>query len=1159
MFMKKFSLFVIAAAFATATFAQRLEVKPQIQSKSQIKLELPTQLQQKFVIEQPARMVNGNNHRVLTQQKALKGKKAEACRNTLLPLNPTRKAQAARKAPAKIIANQPEGTHMYMYRNASAYYVYFFYVLNANVNDGVAEVVINGDDLYFKNPISQYPTDTWIKGTISGSSVIFDFPQTVGYDSYGDELVVDLFDYDGDGWYEKSSTKTSLKYTYFRGSMTTKDADFVSGSTILGLAYAGSSEWLGYADWNIQLTPFTDKPVTAPADLVTEQYSLSRYDGYGSNVGGIVDLGVSGNDVYVKGICSDLPDGWIKGTVADGKYIFPNAQFMGATASQYLYFVGADSAQAYDDYYEEYYTDYTLNGKDITFNADGDAYNADGTFLVNGSKNNVSYVADYNSAVLTPFKEVPATPAAPIINGVNPFNDSYGYGYSDFTIQTFDTEGNFINPDKVSYQIYLVVNGQPRVLETTSDIYTAQEADMMNEWTLNYTDNWDVYSQGGGEIVFYYYVTGFEKFGVQTIYRGGGEERRSEITYYTVTDDSENQAAEPKTATFNEAQVQDSDKSIVFSYFTDDNITVAGTSKTETYDVAIKLKGDFVGSYISSILLPIIDPEAVTNVSAWLTTELRIDENGKNVPNLVSKEADLSNVNDDGFVVVTLDKPYLIGEDEVYVGYTFTVTDVDNGYGASPIALCDAQDEDGLYIHTSNTYLKWLNYAQVFAANSAVKVVLAGQNIMSNAALAAQSKEVFLQKNEPGKATLDVVNLGGNGVQSVELECDIAGQSYTTTVDLDQPIPNVYGAASTITVDVPALSEIGHYDLTVKVTKVNGQPNEQANAVSTGSVEVISFVPTHRAVLEEYTGTWCQYCPRGFIGLEEMNRLYPHDFIGISYHNGDPMEIMSSDKFPSDVAGFPDAWIDRVRETDAFAGDLDYYSYQFGIDQAWLEQCEVFAPANIDVSATYNTDKTEVTATSTVAFPFAVNNNKYLVTYVLTADELSGTSSDWAQVNAYAGAQGWPASMDIFTKAGSPVTGLKFSDVAIMAPSIYGMAGSLPETIPAEAPQTHTYTFNLAKAVSTGNENLVQDINKLNVVALLIDTETGAVVNANKCHVTSLVGIAQFASEDDNNAVSIEYFDIAGRKLAPAQATGVVLKKISYKDGSAKSVKIFVK
>jgi hypothetical protein len=95
--------------------------------------------------------------------------------------------------------------------------------------------------------------------------------------------------------------------------------------------------------------------------------------------------------------------------------------------------------------------------------------------------------------------------------------------------------------------------------------------------------------------------------------------------------------------------------------------------------------------------------------------------------------------------------------------------------------------------------------------------------------------------------------------------------------------------------------------------------------------------------------------------------------------------------------------------------------------------------------------------------------------------------------------------------------------------------------------------------VSTSGVNLVQNINKLNVVALLVDSETGQVMNANKFRVTSLVGIDQFASEDDNNAASIEFFDIAGRKLSPAQATGVVIKKIAYKDGSAKTVKMLAK
>ena len=1159
--MKRFSLFLVAISLATATFAQRIDVKQQKQLKPDFKLELPVQLQQKLVIEQPARMAKGLENRVLDQQKMTKAKLRNAHQNHLRP-SAAHKAPVARKAPSDIISEQPQGTHKYMYRNCSAYYVYIFYVLSASVENGVGEIVVDGSTLYLKNPISQYASNSWIKGTITGASVTFEFPQTIGVNN-GEELIVDLFDFDAnEQWYYRSKKKHTLTFNYFKGNLTIKDPDFVSGNTVLGLAYASDNSWTGYADWDIQLTQFDETPAEVPAELTTEKYVLTRYNGNGRFEGNIVDLGVDGSNVYMKGISGDAPDGWIKGVAADGKFTFQNAQFIGASATDYLFLTGADSAQAYDDYYEEYYTEYTLNGKDVVFNNDAaqNAYKADGSFLVNKGKSEANPATAFNSAVLEPFKEVAATPANPEFIDFSPMDDGYGYGYIDFVVPTFDTNGNYMNEQKISYQLYVVVNGKERVLETTNDVYTYQEAEKMNEWSLDYSDDWDVYPQGGGEIFFYYYVTGFEKIGVQAIYRGAGEERRSEIVYIVATDDSQNQAAEAKTAVYNEAQVSDTDNSIVFTNLVNDEVTVSGSGKAETYDVAMQLTNpNLVGSYIKSIQLPIIDPEVVTNVSAWLTTELRIDDNGKNVVNLVSKPADLTVVDDNGYVVVTLDKPYLIGEDPVFVGYTFTVTDVESDYGARPVAVCDPVSEKGLFIHSDKTYLKWLNYVENYQGNTAIQVTVAGQNIKSDAAVVIQPETGFVKKGEAGEATINVVNYGGNGVQSIELECEVAGQSYTTTVALDQPVPSIFGASGAATVQIPAIAELGHYDVTYKVTKVNGQPNELADAVSTGAVEVISFVPVHRALLEEYTGTWCQYCPRGFIGLEEMNRLYPNDFIGVSYHNGDPMEIMDSNSFPSDVAGFPDAWLDRVHETDAFAGDLDYYSYQLGIDQAWLQQCEVFAPADIEVKATFNEAKTQVTATSTVTFPYNVENNKYLVTYILTADGLTGTSNEWAQVNAYAGQEGWPACMDMFTEAGSPVTNLEFNDVAIMAPDMFGMEGSLPATVPAEEVQTHTYTFDLTKAVNTSGENLVQNINKLNVVALLVDSETGQVMNANKFRVTSLVGIDQFASEDDNNAANIEFFDIAGRKLSPAQATGVVIKKIAYKDGSSKTVKVLAK
>ena len=55
----------------------------------------------------------------------------------------------------------------------------------------------------------------------------------------------------------------------------------------------------------------------------------------------------------------------------------------------------------------------------------------------------------------------------------------------------------------------------------------------------------------------------------------------------------------------------------------------------------------------------------------------------------------------------------------------------------------------------------------------------------------------------------------------------------------------------------------------VNVLKVNGVDNEEeAVAEATTPVFVLNTLPRHRSLLEEYTGLWCGWCPRGFVALE---------------------------------------------------------------------------------------------------------------------------------------------------------------------------------------------------------------------------------------------------------------------------------------------------
>ena len=63
----------------------------------------------------------------------------------------------------------------------------------------------------------------------------------------------------------------------------------------------------------------------------------------------------------------------------------------------------------------------------------------------------------------------------------------------------------------------------------------------------------------------------------------------------------------------------------------------------------------------------------------------------------------------------------------------------------------------------------------------------------------------------------------------------------------------------------------------------------------------------HRPLIEEYTGTWCGWCPRGFTGMEMLRETFGEDFIGVAIHNQDPMAVLTTSQYPSNIQGFPSA------------------------------------------------------------------------------------------------------------------------------------------------------------------------------------------------------------------------------------------------------------
>lgn len=105
---------------------------------------------------------------------------------------------------------------------------------------------------------------------------------------------------------------------------------------------------------------------------------------------------------------------------------------------------------------------------------------------------------------------------------------------------------------------------------------------------------------------------------------------------------------------------------------------------------------------------------------------------------------------------------------------------------------------------------------------------------------------------------------------------------------------------------------------TKTVTAVVGSDN--ANSLN---VEVIQPSFTTKALIEDYTGAWCGWCPRISQGIIDVhNATNGENVIAVAVHNGDSMEFPLEAQMRSQfgVTGFPTGILNRDAEWQAVTG-----------------------------------------------------------------------------------------------------------------------------------------------------------------------------------------------------------------------------------------------
>lgn len=264
-----------------------------------------------------------------------------------------------------------------------------------------------------------------------------------------------------------------------------------------------------------------------------------------------------------------------------------------------------------------------------------------------------------------------------------------------------------------------------------------------------------------------------------------------------------------------------------------------------------------------------------------------------------------------------------------------------------------------------------------------------------------------------------------------------------------------------------------------------------------------------RVVIEDHTGVWCDNCPAGIWGIDSLKEVAPDNIapIAVQNNNGMPNPSLVVDEYDGGLSGagctaFPSGWINRTYIEHPWGSG----QYGFDAPNSWVslfdnimkEQPE----AGVKVEAYFNGDRSWATARAKVRVAEAKENIDWRVIFVLTEDSVTG----FFQNNRYSGMKQWVGG---WQNKGRNVS-MTFNDLARgIYPSFYGESGSLPSTIAAGDVVEYSYGIEIPyeavvydKSGNSKSYTIVQNADKLNLIAMVVDGKTARVINADMIRIT---------------------------------------------------------
>lgn len=622
---------------------------------------------------------------------------------------------------------------------------------------------------------------------------------------------------------------------------------------------------------------------------------------------------------------------------------------------------------------------------------------------------------------------------------------------------------------------------------------------------------------------------------------------------------------------------------------------LAGQNK---YNIAFMAPSNYAKAKIDSVQFFVLSGCQYDNLTVWVSSVKYETVEGKNYlsfpesadkaeAKVVVPAADVKAVLDKlpanyvGPISVKLPTPFTIPADGAFVGYSF-----DGKSSDAPVVLAGTSTAaEGLFFqYDYEGERTFESLGSVIGMSLAMQVGMDVSDCEANDATVNANPELTTLVNTKQQYPFYITNNSAKPITQITYSISVdGGKGAEKSLDLSSPIESMETASLPFTT---AFEDEGVHSIELKVSKVNGNNNINKQSSASYSIIALEKSADRVSVVEEQTGTWCGWCPRGHVALDLLNKQLGDKVVTLAGHftNGesqvDPMNIYGGNITSQAEAyadygwvamnvssmlgggGFPGAMFDRVVAADPYVGANTTKgkngTYEYGAtDLVNLLKEGNPSEADFSMTASWADDKnTDIKVDLTTTFNYdRFGSFPYGVAFVLSENGMTGKGATWKQLNYFSKLAGVNGASDFnnpdmaaWFKAGSYVT-TTYDNVVVQAWNPLGNAAIVDKS-KTDVEKGEVIPFSTTLKV---NSDLIQNYNNLTLSALLVNLNSLAVVNAAKVVLGNCAaGIEDVNSEVNNNVVS--RYNVNGMRINGSQK-GLNIVKLA----NGKVVKMAVK